>query len=60
MLSMRGEAMCKVSKRIEIPDTAAVRVRLDGEKVELALIDKDGVVQLILVAMEAEKPRAAA
>jgi hypothetical protein len=52
--------MVQVSKEIQIPDTEAVRVRREGERVELVLIDKDGAEQLVPVQMEAEKPRAAA
>jgi hypothetical protein len=48
--------MCRLSKRIEIPGTEAVRVRQNGDKVELMLIDRDGAVQLVPVQMEIERP----
>lgn len=52
--------MAQLSKRIQVPGTDAVRVRRDGEKVELVLIDQAGGVQVVPVAMEEEKARVAA
>lgn len=52
--------MGKLSKRIEIPDTAAVRVRQNGDKVELVLIGNDGSVCSVPVKMELERVAVAA
>lgn len=52
--------MSKVSKRIEIPDTEALRVRQDGDRLELVLIDKSGAVQLVPVKMDPERTAAQA
>lgn len=52
--------MAKLSRKILVTDIDAIRVRLDGEKVEIVLIEEGGAVQLVPVPMEAEKPRVAA
>jgi hypothetical protein len=52
--------MCRVSKRIEIHGTEAVRVRQNGDKVELVLIDEKGAVHLVPVVMEPERAAVAA
>ena len=51
--------MAQLSKKIQVPDVEAVRVRQDGDKIAIVLIDKDGAVQMVPVVMEQERAAAA-
>lgn len=49
--------MAQVSRPIYTPGVERIRVRKDGEKLSVFLIDDKGEVQMVPVEMEGAKPQ---